>query len=73
MYSSSAGSSVKFSSKQLRRELDQAEKNENAAPWERVSATFSITDYDRKNDKTVKEVLERATQMMTNEKKKMKL
>ena len=56
--------------KQLRRELDQAEKDENAAPWERVSATFSITDYDRKTDKTVKEVLERATQMMMNEKKR---
>ena len=59
--------------KQLRRELEQTEKDENAAPWERVSATFGIADYDRKNDKTVKEVLEKATQLMQEEKKRKNL
>ena len=39
--------------------LAQAETDETAAPWERVSAAIGITDYDRKNDRTVKTVMER--------------
>jgi len=57
--------------KQARKELLQAENDESAAPWERVSAALGITDYDRKNDRTVKAVMERAGKMMREEKRRM--
>ena len=56
--------------KQVRLEFEQAWKNISSAPWERVSASIGMTDYDRKTDKTVREVLERAKQMMQEEKKR---
>ena len=55
--------------KQTRKELEQSEKDQSAAPWERVSANIGVTDYDRKTDRTVHEVLERATSLMREEKK----
>lgn len=57
--------------KQVRRELLQTETDESAAPWERVSAAIGITDYDRKNDRTVKAVTERAEEMMRADKRRM--
>ena len=56
--------------KQVRRELLQAQTDESAAPWERVSAAVGITDYDRKNDRTVKAVMERAEQLMLEDKRR---
>ena len=58
--------------KQIRKELLQSETDESCAPWERVSAAIGITDYDRKNDRTVKEVMERAERMMRDDKLKMR-
>ena len=57
--------------KQARKELLRAETDETAAPWERVSAALGITDYDRKNDKTVKTVMERAKKMMMEDKQRI--
>ena len=57
--------------KQARKELLRAEADEAAAPWERVSAAMGITDYDRKNDRTVKAVMERAEKMMREDKRRM--
>ena len=56
--------------KQARRELLQAENDETAAPWERASAALGITDYDRKNDRTVKAVQERAKELMVEDKRR---
>ena len=58
--------------KQIRRELAQAEADETSAPWERVSAAIGITDYDRKNDRTVKAVMERAEKIMREDKRRMR-
>lgn len=58
--------------KQARKELLEAETDEKAAPWECVSAALSIADYDRKNDKTVKAVMERAQNLMIEDKRRMK-
>ena len=58
--------------KQIRRELAQAETDETAAPWERVGAAIGITDYDRKNDRTVKSVMERAEKIMREDKRRMR-
>lgn len=55
--------------KQARKELLQAETDETAAPWECVSAPMGIADYDRKNDKAVKAVMERAKKLMIEDKK----
>ena len=57
--------------KQARKEIVRAETDESAAPWERVSAAIGITDYDRKNDRTVEAVMERAKMMMREEKRRM--
>ena len=57
--------------KQARKELLRAETDETAAPWERVSAALGITDYDRKNDKTVKTVMERAKKLMMEDKQRI--
>ena len=56
--------------KQIRKELAQAEADEASAPWERVSAAIGITDYDRKNDRTVKAVMERAEKIMREDKRR---
>ena len=56
--------------KQARKEFHQSETNESAAPWERVSAAIGITDYDRKNDRTVKAVMDRAAQLMREDKRR---
>ena len=56
--------------KQVRKELAQAENDESAAPWERVSAAIGIADYNRKSDKTVKAVTERAENMMKEDKRR---
>ena len=58
--------------KQARRDIQQTETDGSAAPWERISAAIGITDYDRKNDRTVKAVLERATLIMQEDKKRTK-
>ncbi|MCR5565517.1 MAG: GGDEF domain-containing protein [Clostridiales bacterium] len=58
--------------KQIRKELAQAETDETAAPWERISAAIGITDYDRKNDRTVKAVMERAEKIMREDKRRMR-
>lgn len=58
--------------KQIRKELAQAETDEAAAPWERVSAAIGITDYDRKNDRTVKDVMDRAEKIMREDKRRMR-
>lgn len=57
--------------KQARKELLLAETEETATPWERVNAAVGIADYDRKNDKTVKAVMERAKELMVEDKKRM--
>ena len=59
--------------KQVRQEMLQAETNGSASPWERVSAAVGITDYDRKTDRTVQSVLDRATAQMQEEKKKRRI
>ena len=56
--------------KQLRRELEQSAKDPNTAPWERVSAAIGVAEYDRKNDRTVNEVMERAMYFMKREKER---
>ena len=58
--------------KLARKELLQAETNETAAPWERISAAIGVTDYDRKKDRTVKAVLERAEKLMREDKRRMR-
>lgn len=58
--------------KQIRKELAQTAADETSAPWERVSAAIGITDYDRKNDRTVKAVLERAEKIMREDKRRIR-
>ena len=58
--------------KKARKALIQAEADESAAPWERPGAALGITDYDRKNDRTVKAVMERAKKLMMEDKQRMR-
>ena len=59
--------------KQVRKELIRMETDESAAPWERISAAIGITDYDRKADRTVKSVVDRAVGIMQEDKKRTNL
>lgn len=58
--------------KELRKELARAGSDGASAPWERVSAAIGITDYDRKNDRTVRDVMNRAAKIMREDKRRMK-
>ena len=50
----------------------QYETDETLSPWERASAAAGMADYDRRNDRTVRAVTERATRSMRGEKRRRK-
>ena len=53
---------------QVRRELLNAETDETLSPWERVSASLGISDYDPEKDSSVQEVMDRAIANMKEDK-----
>ncbi|MBQ9411885.1 MAG: GGDEF domain-containing protein [Oscillospiraceae bacterium] len=57
---------------ELRKTLLRAERDQNAEPWQRVSAAVGMAEYLPGRDRTVDEVLERADRRMYEEKKRMK-
>ena len=56
----------------FRKTLLRTERDQNAEPWQRVSAAVGMAEYLPGRDRTVDEVLERADRRMYEEKKRMK-